>query len=230
MSRKTTPRKLVATALGALAASIAAPALSQDAPINATTTPPPTAAPANPLATTATIQPIEAPQPETVDATEIALIGGALIGAFGIGGAVMLGRRRRSEEVLEDDGLAPKVTAAPPRAGPAPSNALTRGQSPFFEAARSAHGQPVGRHEAMVDAGPTAENPFLTRRARLRHARFLDERERAAAPHLVGEPIAARAADPGRARGEQVTHIFGKDGRPARRWSAFGKPVLAKLD
>lgn len=37
----------------------------------------------------------------------------------------------------------------------------------------------TGRHEAMVDAGPTPHNPFLTRRKRLVRARFLDRQEAA---------------------------------------------------
>ena len=42
----------------------------------------------------------------------------------------------------------------------------------------SADGRAVGRHERAALAGPTTDNPFLTRKNRLKRARFYDRRER----------------------------------------------------
>jgi hypothetical protein len=46
----------------------------------------------------------------------------------------------------------------------------------------------MGRHERAALAGPTADNPFLTRRARLKRARFYDQRERMAVEEGRAKP------------------------------------------
>lgn len=72
------------------------------------------------------------------------------------------------------------------------------------QAAQVPVGSAMGRHEAAAMRGPSADNPFLTRRARVRRARFYDRRERLAAeagrPNPFGEAKVARAAQAARER------------------------------
>lgn len=295
MTKPTLNRKLIATALGALAVGIAAPATAQDAPvINPQTTPPPpvaTQAPPAPAPIVAApapapalklpeieVEPAEtaradrpAPRravaPRTVaqaaapveraasapaaiapaplvnapveadppaassvpeaapaaataaaPATEtrpdwgtIGLIGGA--GLLAAGAAAGLGRRRRIEPDDSDLPFEPAIV---------PERAATIDPAPIFPAtavSADAHGD----HVALAEAGPTRDNPFLTRRARLKRARFLDRRaremeaERAAHAPVAAEPVGNAA------RGEQVSYAFGKP-RGGLNFG-FGKPV-----
>lgn len=56
-------------------------------------------------------------------------------------------------------------------------------------------GRAPGRHAVAALRGPTPDNPFLTRRARLRRARFYDRRERLAAEVGRPTPFATRQTD-----------------------------------
>lgn len=118
---------------------------------------------------------------------EWALFGG-LVGIGGIAAAAALSRRRRPEpgpeaggprlpheifptslspaQPTEADGVAPGA----PVVGASVATLARMNRKPVT-------GGKVGRYEAMVDAGPTPENPFLTRRKRLVRARFLDRQE-----------------------------------------------------
>lgn len=142
--------------------------------------------------------------------TELGLIGGALaIG--GIVGVALLNRRRRDPDAPPFDVIAasnappppvrqPRAEVPMPAAAPAAA-AATHAAAPVRQpqmqaqtsvppsiGPRSAKSRStaVGRHEAMVDDGPTADNPFLTRRNRLRRARFLDKQEQQARKSAVG--------------------------------------------
>lgn len=310
MSKKQSTRKLVATALGALATGIAAPAIAQDAPVTQTppvvTAPTPaptpvveapaaapvvqtpapepfqlkvpeldpvpatprreaatptapraaTAAPkratpvrtvppvtatnnANPVAQPATAAPTvpsapvvaapiaPAPAPRATAPTapsetdpDWMLIGGAAgAGLLGLAGVAGLAMRRRREEI-EPEAVEPLPQSVAPVAVREPVT-----PAPVAAPILAERGT-VGRHEAAALVGPTAENPFLTRRARMRHARFLDRREAlAAAPaaarlveHGETAPVEQRQPD----EAKQVTYSFGK----ADRRFGFGAPVL----
>ncbi|WP_231734706.1 hypothetical protein, partial [Sphingomonas sp. CCH21-G11] len=130
-----------------------------------------------------------------------------LIGGLAVlvaGAAFVIARRRRAPRAA----VAPMrssvaVPAAQPMLSPHPAvtpmAALPLGEGP-------------GRHAARAEQGPTPDNPFLTRRNRLRRARFYDRRERLAleaaqpspdapapAPVMRDAPAAPRPAAPARA-------------------------------
>lgn len=110
----------------------------------------------------------------------------------------------------------------------------TQGASPATHHERSAVLEPgyegMGRHERAALAGPTADNPFLTRRARLKRARFYDERERmgmvdaeAAAPART--PVAPAAQPVGAAPRQEVERprAIKQVGWPGSFKPAFGQ-------
>ena len=144
-----------------------------------------------------TVAPTGVSDGDGLSAGELGLIGGALaIG--GIAAAALLSRRRRSDPAPEPIDVFAASRAAPPpprepvvtpvatRVAPTPAQPA-RQPAPAMAATASGGAIPigrrtpgnvsVGRHEAMIDAGPTADNPFLTRKNRLRRARFLDKQE-----------------------------------------------------
>lgn len=292
-------RKLVATALGALAAGIAAPAIAQEAPVVITTSPAPApvaapeasapvppapvlrlpelapeeaaptparakpetrrstsvaaakvvrprpaaseARPAPPVAvavraptpTPAPISPtLKSVPPETrariaadrptetsADWTTIALTGGAgLVGAGAI--AALASRRRRNgegETRFSTDGAVSEQPA------PADDPMISVSTPPLASTAPAAS---YDSYVAAADAGPTADNPFLTRKARMRRARFLEARQaeaaaaeaRTAPPRDLRDPAAAKVRS-----GNQVVHRIGK---PRRSFGfGFGGPA-----
>lgn len=126
------------------------------------------------------VPPVVSPPPSitpavepTISPLELGLIGSA-VAVVGLGVMALFMRRRR--DVTGDgydgydgyDGDAP-TTRDPladmmaPRATVHPLPSALRGAPPSS-----------GNHAEMVDVGPTAANPFLTRKNRLRRARFLD--------------------------------------------------------
>lgn len=140
--------------------------------------------------------------------TELGLIGGA-VAIGGILGVALLNRRRRDPDAPPFDLIAasnappppvpqPRAEVPPPAVAPAAATpAAAPVRQPQMQAQTSVppsigprstkpRNTAVGRHEAMVDDGPTADNPFLTRRNRLRRARFLDKQEQQANESAVG--------------------------------------------
>lgn len=138
--------------------------------------------------------------------TELGLIGGA-VAIGGIVGVALLNRRRRDPDAPPFDVIAassapppparqPRAEVPPPAIAPiaaAATHAAAPVRQPQMQAQTNApssigpcstkpRSTAVGRHEAMVEDGPTADNPFLTRRNRLRRARFLDKQEQQAGP------------------------------------------------
>lgn len=161
----------------------------------------------------ATAEPVadsSAPQP---DWGTIGLIGG--VGAVGAAGLLAFRKHRRT-----DDDLA--IDAEPTIAGPAPEPLV----APIAAAHRepSAAFAPIGAtsFEQAAETGPTEDNPFLTRRNRLKRARFYDRRARLATEASEPDPQPQPASAP--EREPQVTYVFGKD-RPR----ALGAPVLRKV-
>ncbi|MFS0737944.1 hypothetical protein ABC347_12920 [Sphingomonas sp. 1P06PA] len=123
------------------------------------------------------------------------LAGAAGLGALLIaGGAVAYGRRRRSsEQFVESDRFEDSATiqvvdkpAAPVAAAPA----YVAPRAPVAASAAPA-GFDTARFSPRVQAayaGPTADNPSQSLKARLKRARFFDQRER------IGAPVATDAA------------------------------------
>lgn len=131
------------------------------------------------------VAPVAATDSAADDTIAYALLG-AGAAALGIGGLAFAARRRRRvadrnadtvpmTERREAPVREPVVQRPIPSGAPAPVAYVTPHQQHQrgFAAPRAG----IGRHEAMVDYGPTADNPFLTRKNRLRRARFLDRME-----------------------------------------------------
>ncbi|MDZ3832585.1 MAG: hypothetical protein U0S50_12340 [Sphingopyxis sp.] len=148
-----------------------------------------TMAPAAPLEAV----PADAPPLEATDTFPWSLAAGLAALAIAGGAAVAFMRRRRDGSIDTAD-VPPTAYSSQPLAGvsqsvsgvhPSPSlNSGSVSASPSQSALRSTpsfaaapHGS-MGRHEAMAMAGPTAENPFLTLKKRLKRARFHDRMER----------------------------------------------------
>lgn len=107
-------------------------------------------------------------------AGELGLIGGALA-VGGIAAAALFARRRRRDPAPEPvDVFAARSAAPPTPLAPQP-------MAVPMTTARAAPVAPIavgtGNHVRQAEQGPTADNPFLTRRNRLRRARFLDAQE-----------------------------------------------------
>ncbi len=137
---------------------------------------------------------------EGLSAGELGLIGGALaIG--GLAAAAMLaGRRRRDPDAAPEDYVAATFIPRQPEADPAvampmahPRTAAQGGVpiaaadtaatvTPFKPLYSAQPAQPAvagsaDRHVRLAEQGPTADNPFLTRKNRMRRARFLDAQD-----------------------------------------------------
>ena len=139
-----------------------------------------------------------APVDDGLTAGELGLIGGALaIG--GLAAAAMLARRRRRDPDGEPEDYVAATFAptqsdgshivAMPTAAARSASSVGTGQlarsAPVTEPATIAPIAPAqrarlpsaattGPHVRMAERGPTADNPFLTRKNRMRRARFLD--------------------------------------------------------
>jgi resuscitation-promoting factor RpfA len=164
-------------------------AAAADAPAAVPVTPVETGAPAVavlPEPTVADVAPAAASDDAANDTIVYALLG-AGAAALGIGGLAIAARRRRRIAERDVDSVPmtdrreaparePAVARPIPSGAPAPFAFVPpqpRQQQRMAASPRAG----IGRHEAMVDYGPTSDNPFLTRKNRLRRARFLDRME-----------------------------------------------------
>jgi len=224
---KPTSRAAVAKAASAKPAPIAqAPA--KPAPVVTETAPPAraeSAAPASQPAAAAPAARIGDGAAATDDWTNLALAGGIALAGLAGAGAFAFARRRDDDPVVAPavDPVVDEVDAPDAATDTRPVAPVTAIAEPAL-AYTAANGRAVGRHEAAAEAGPSQDNPFLTRRARLRHARFYDRKERLSAdapqaPEAPPAPLPTPAP-----RNEQVTYVFGKD-RPR----GLGAPVLRRV-
>jgi hypothetical protein len=135
-----------------------------------------------PVTTTTTLL---APAVQNDDTLELAAAGG--LGLLAIaGGAFLLARRKRREEDVDDAIELETLASVAPRA-PAPAlTAMTRpvASTPVADPAELPEGFDLSRFGPHVQAayrGPTADNPSLSLKKRLKRAHFFDQRERMAA-------------------------------------------------
>jgi hypothetical protein len=149
--------------------------------------------------------------------TETILVGLAgLLGIGAIGGAIALGRRRKSrgsgdsvsaiatkppvspEPVraeslrVEPETVMPAAMEAPRRWRPNESRRVGIVPGSLL-ADRIDYSKPAGYYAAIVDDGPTPLNPFLTRQNRLRRAHFLDRQLSRAASRREERPVSRPA-------------------------------------
>lgn len=139
-----------------------------------------------------------------LDSGELGLIGGALaIG--GIAAAALLARRRRRNEEPEQLGLMAahrERASAPPvperAAAPVDESQPTAPAAPAAFATKVSANRTstiaAGDHVRRAEEGPTADNPFLTRKNRLRRARFLDAQTSRSNQTNAGSAVQSQAA------------------------------------
>jgi len=211
-----------------------------------------TMAPAAPLAAPATPAPMAEPAPaeqaapvaaplaaEAVsnegEALWILGAGGVML-ALGVGALVTLRRRDRREDAREqaviDTPLTASTRVAPVQPAPlqpvmaaAPAYGISHGrpQAPIVSGGQ--HGALGNRLEAMVAAAPSAENPFLTRRKRLRRAGFILAHGHAPATMMPEiEPVAVPTPAPV-AAAVRADRQPAKVARPASYVSPTWKPA-----
>jgi resuscitation-promoting factor RpfA len=185
----------------------------------AAATPAPTAASAAPQAAVAPVVPLNAkPTPaksqpsKSIDNDTLEIAGGGLLALLALGGiaSVVTGRRRsrREKELADEQTLAyePFETAAPEHAPvvnhaepAAAASAFAWGnQAQAEQPARRADGDDRRPRESWVERayrGPSANNPSVSLRTRLKRAAFFDKREREAAAGTA-EPVDASAGLP----------------------------------
>lgn len=129
-------------------------------------------------------------------AGELGLIGGALA-VGGIAAAALFARRRRRDpDAGPVDVFAARHAGPPtpqmPQPAAAPATAPRGPVAPVAATTPLAARHPVaasgGYHVRQAEQGPTADNPFLTRKNRMRRAHFLDAQEAKMDP--VGRAVA----------------------------------------
>ncbi len=135
-----------------------------------------TVSPAVPASDTASVNPADN------SAVEWGLIGGGIVLLGGAGLLAMTRRRRLREEndvvlhaaLRRESPVEPVVTPEPiAERVPARTVITPAPAAPAYAMARSSAGTGHGDLDAMVAAPPSAENPFRTRKNRLRRAHFL---------------------------------------------------------
>lgn len=133
-------------------------------------------------------------------AVEWGLIGGGIVLLGGAGLLAMTRRRRLREEndvvlhaALRRESPVEPVATREPVSEPVPARTVITPApaAPAYAMARPATSTAHGNLDAMVAAPPSAENPFRTRKNRLRRAHFLLRQGNAA----VSQPMPAAAVD-----------------------------------
>lgn len=176
--REAAPAPAAPREAAAPATPVAAPVLSEAAPIAEPVVTPP-------VAPVAEASPAPVERATTTDDMLPWQIAGGAAALLLVGGAglAFARRRRASSEVWEFDEAQGDAEWFPGAAAmtaertvePAIPEPVVPQTTPTFAAAPRGS---MGRHEAMAMAGPTPENPFATLGKRLARARFLDRQER----------------------------------------------------
>ena len=160
--------------------------------------------------------------------------GGAALLLLGGGAAFFLGRRRKEEEdepfagdgVIAEEREEAHIIPTPVNAGAslAPAAQPVMAEStpePVPQRTAASVAAPVAQEnvEAMVADRPSGENPFLTRKNRLRRANFLMTQSYPATARLDDRPpLRVRPSGEGdEDRGVQLSYSFGRRDRPSSR-------------
>jgi len=123
----------------------------------------------------------------------IELLGAVGLGILALGGGAyaLTHRRRREEEFVYDEirtdeePVVATAPVAPPEFAPAfftgtPDNATLPPDRPLTSMPEDFDDSRFGRHVQAAYRGPTADNPSLSLKTRLKRAHFFDQRERMA--------------------------------------------------
>ncbi|MBN8817119.1 MAG: LPXTG cell wall anchor domain-containing protein [Sphingomonas sp.] len=195
-ARTATPA-LTRASTAATAAPIAAPATAQPA-----ATPLPNVTPSQMMAMQAQADQPAAPQtaetappPEAgSDDTAYWAIGGGIALLLGAGAIAALRRKHERAEAPQPAAIAPRAVTREQVAVEPVAVMPAMPASPPPEPAFHAGDARFGSLEAMVAAAPSAENPFLTRRNRLRRANFLLRNGQLPATSQAATPVRTAAA------------------------------------
>jgi hypothetical protein len=184
------------------AATPVTPAAITPTPVEATPAPPAAAPETQPVAQSVT--------DGNGDVLGWGLAGGALL-LVGIAGTIVM--RRRKVTVPKNDAIVTQTAYVPPVAAPAMAMPLMA--EPARVSRSPVQAAPHGSIEEMVAAPPSAANPFLTRRNRLRRAEFLarQSEEAVVTPRAEAPMAAAEREDR-----SQMVYRFGPGQQPRTRW------------
>ena len=216
----------------ARAAAPAARPAARPATVTPVVTPAPvqSAAPINEAPVTPVVeQPVEQAAPAPVTRTNepsgneaLWVVGGAGAALLaGVGALVYFSRRRRGAEAYEETGFdspsmarEPEPVFATPGFSVAPAIPVSAADEPVTAPAWSpattalARGDQSDDLEAMVAQAPSQENPFLTRKKRLRRAEYLLHKGHTPET-FVDEPVAARdPVAPAKEKARQPVYNF----------------------
>ncbi|HKC02952.1 MAG TPA: hypothetical protein VKC17_06585, partial [Sphingomicrobium sp.] len=200
------PAKVAAPAARApVAAPVAAPVPTPAAPVEAALGP--VAAPPPPAQVVAPVVATRPAQDGSIMSADMLPIAGAvgigLLGLIGLGLAMRRRRRRTEDELAAAEQYEPAIDEAPavpdplfaePAFAAAASPAAASASAEFLP--EGAEGAPAGTPTDCVDAargshveaaceGPSADNPSLSIKKRLKRAHFFDEREQLVAAGLA---------------------------------------------
>jgi LPXTG-motif cell wall-anchored protein len=153
------------------------------------------------------------------------------------GGAFLFTRRRRRDEDSDyvesvyDEPIVEPVAAAPPEFAPAffagtSEDAALAPDRPLADLPEDFDESRFGRHVQAAYRGPTADNPSLSLKTRLKRARFFDERDRKAGmqsvpTHASAEEMIAHARAAREAHDEEKPVFWPHDRKDAETKPAF---------
>ena len=216
-------RPTPARAAPAASRAVVAPQSVAPVPIEATPVEAPAPASivsAEPVQDTAPVDsaPVTSASAETGDGLEWGLAGGALVLVAGVGLMAMRRRRRKDDTAMLSD----PMISTQPLAQADDQVAYVPERQPTLALTPTMGGSPVrtnsaehGSLESMAAAAPSRENPFLTRKNRLRRAHFLLRQQEA--PIANAAPAEVVTAQTQTDRRQSVTYDFGKASMSQRR-------------
>lgn len=197
--------------------SVAAPS-AEVTPTQAT--PPTSIVSVEPVRDTAPVDtaPVLPASAETGDGLEWGLAGGALVLVAGVGLMAMRRRRRKDGTAMLSDPVrsTQPLVRADDQVAYVPERQPTLALTPTMASSTVRKSNAThGSLESMAEESPSRENPFLTRKNRLRRAHFLLRQEHA--PSTSAASVEAVAAQTQNDRRQSVTYDFGKASMSQRR-------------
>ncbi len=213
------------------------------APVPVATTPAPVATAPMPVATPPATQPVAtvtavrkesaattikpAPVPASGDEMiELLAVAGLGVLALGGGAFALARRRRRDEDVAFDETIIATAPIAPPEFAPAffaglPGAAALPPDRPLTTMPENFDASRFGPHVQAAYRGPTADNPSLSLKTRLKRARFFDQRDRMTGTHASAEEMAAHARAAREAHEQERSAFWPHDPAEGERRPAF---------
>lgn len=137
------------------------------------------------------------------------VVGGAGVALMaGVGGLVYLSRRRRGESADGETVYAPIAAQEQEPLFATPGFSISPAATPAASGQNLARGDHSDSLETMVAQAPTQDNPFLTRKKRLRRAEFILERGQAPRTHTDAPQAVREQVAPAKEQARQPVYSF----------------------